>query len=168
MGASLLADAFDHHVWATGRLMDACLWLSPGQLERAVPGTYGSILGTMRHLVGADAAYLFWLTGDRGHVVEADVMELEELRDAIDRHGKAWSGFLAQDPDTERTVKDVDENGWERDTSVGIRLAQALHHGTDHRSQVCTVLTTLGVEPPSIDVWAFGLDTGRTVEVLPP
>ena len=55
MGASLLADAFDHHVWATGRLMEACLWLSPGQLERAVPGTYGSILDTMRHLVGVDA-----------------------------------------------------------------------------------------------------------------
>ena len=38
---------------------------------------------------------------------------------------------------------------------MGIRLAQALHHGTDHRSQICTALTTLGVEPPEIDVWAF-------------
>lgn len=31
--------------------------------------------------------------------------------------------------------------------------AQALHHGTDHRSQICTALTTLGVEPLLIDVW---------------
>ncbi len=38
----------------------------------------------------------------------------------------------------------------------GIRLAQFLHHGTDHRSQICTALTTLGIEPPEIDVWDFG------------
>ena len=48
-----------------------------------------------------------------------------------------------------------------------LRLAQALHHGTDHRSQICTALTTLGVEPPSIDVWEFGLQAGRSRD-LPP
>ena len=47
---------------------------------------------------------------------------------------------------------------------VSIRLAQALHHGTDHRSQICTGLTALGVEPPSIDVWDFGWQDGRVVE----
>jgi uncharacterized damage-inducible protein DinB len=42
-----------------------------------------------------------------------------------------------------------------------------LHHGTDHRSQICTALTALGVEPPGIDAWAYGLQAGRVVEVLP-
>ena len=37
---------------------------------------------------------------------------------------------------------------------------------TDHRSQICTALTTLGPEPPLIDVWAFGLQTGRVVEAF--
>ena len=50
----LLADAFDHHVWASLRIVDACLALSPEQLETNVPGTYGSILDTARHLVGSD------------------------------------------------------------------------------------------------------------------
>jgi uncharacterized damage-inducible protein DinB len=50
---------------------------------------------------------------------------------------------------------------------MGIRLAQALHHGTDHRSQICTTLTTLGVEPPSIDVWDFGARDGRVIEIPP-
>jgi uncharacterized damage-inducible protein DinB len=44
---------------------------------------------------------------------------------------------------------------------MGIRLAQVLHHGTDHRSQVCTALTTLGIEPPAIDVWDYGDSVGR-------
>jgi hypothetical protein len=39
--------------------------------------------------------------------------------------------------------------------------------GPERRSQVCTALTTLGVEPPQIDVFDFGLDAGRTVEKMP-
>ena len=50
---------------------------------------------------------------------------------------------------------------------MSIRLAQALHHGTDHRSQMCTALTTLGVEPPAIDVWDFGAEDGRVFETPP-
>jgi uncharacterized damage-inducible protein DinB len=42
-----------------------------------------------------------------------------------------------------------------------------LEHGTDHRSQICTALTTLGVEPPKIDVMNFGLTAGRVVEKMP-
>jgi uncharacterized damage-inducible protein DinB len=64
MSRSLLEDAFEHHVWATMRLIDTCLTLSAEQVETAVPGTYGSILETMRHLVGADSWYLFDITGD--------------------------------------------------------------------------------------------------------
>jgi len=52
MSGSLLEDAFAHHVWATLRLVDACVPLSPQQLGTAVPGTYGSILETFRHIVG--------------------------------------------------------------------------------------------------------------------
>ena len=62
MNRSLLEDAFAHHVWATLRLIDTCLALSPEQLETSVPGTYGSILETMRHLVGGDSSYLSVLT----------------------------------------------------------------------------------------------------------
>ena len=65
MNRSLLADAFDHHVWASLRLLDACLLLSPEQLGTAAPGTYGPILDTARHLVGSDAWYLFRISGER-------------------------------------------------------------------------------------------------------
>jgi uncharacterized damage-inducible protein DinB len=93
---------------------------------------------------------------------------LPELRAAMEADGAAWSAFLAKDPDPDAVVKEVDEtDGFERDAPVGIRLAQALHHGTDHRSQICTAITTLGVEPPAIDVWAFGRQDGRVVEVPP-
>jgi uncharacterized damage-inducible protein DinB len=38
---------------------------------------------------------------------------------------------------------------------AGIIVAQALHHGNSHREQICAVLTSLGVEPPDIQSWAY-------------
>ena len=58
-------------------------------------------------------------------------------------------------------------DGFQRWAPVGFRLAGALDHGTDHRSQICTALTSLGVEPPQIDVFDFGSATGRIVEKMP-
>jgi hypothetical protein len=62
---SSLDDAFAHHVWATNKVIDACAELSPEQLATPMPGTYGSVLDTVRHTVGADAWYLFVITGGR-------------------------------------------------------------------------------------------------------
>jgi uncharacterized damage-inducible protein DinB len=72
MSRSVLEDAFAHHVWATLLLVGSCLALSPEQLGTAVPGTYGSILDTVRHLVGSDSWYLFDITGDGSRRIEQD------------------------------------------------------------------------------------------------
>ncbi|MBA2488933.1 MAG: hypothetical protein H0V36_06350 [Chloroflexi bacterium] len=90
MSRSLLTDAFEHHVWATLRLVDACLPLSPEQLGTAAPGTYGSILDTMRHLVGSDSSYLFTMTGGRTALIKEDGMDLPALRAAMEANGAAW------------------------------------------------------------------------------
>jgi uncharacterized damage-inducible protein DinB len=167
MSRSLVADAFAHHVWATLRLIDACLPLSPGQLATGVPGTYGSIIGTLRHLVGADASYLFAVTGGRTPTIDEDRMDLGELRAAMEGNGSAWSSLLAGQLDPDVVVVRHRDDGSESHAPMGIRLAQALHHGTDHRSQVCTALTILGLEPPAIDAWDFAWQDGRLVEVPP-
>ncbi len=168
MTDSILTDAFDHHVWATVRLLDACLELTPEQLETSVPGTYGTILETMRHLVGSDAWYLFRLFDDRAYVIDEDHMDLAGLRAATEHNGAAWTALLATDPDPDAIRLGKNDDGSVTKTTVGMRLAQALHHGTDHRSQICTAITTLGIEPPGIDVWAFGEQNGRVEEIPPP
>ncbi len=164
VGRSLLADAFAHHVWATLRVIDACLALDPEQLATAVPGTYGSILDTVRHIVGADRSYLHTLSGGGLPAIDEDGMDLPGLRATMADDDGVWSRVLAQDPDPEAVVVRKRDDGSETYAPIGIRLAQVLHHGTDHRSQVCTALTTLGVEPPEIDVWDFGQQDGRVSE----
>jgi uncharacterized damage-inducible protein DinB len=167
MSTSVIEDAFSHHVWASLRLLDACTELSPEQLETFVPGTYGTILETVRHLVGSDSWYLFVMSGERTPPIDEDHMDLPELRAAMESHGAAWTGLLEENisPDTVLTRRRDD--GSETHAPMSIRLAQVLHHGTDHRSQICTALTTLGMEPPAIDVWDFGEQNGSVVQIPP-
>jgi len=167
MSRSLLEDAFAHHVWATLRLIDICLGLAPEQLEGEAPGTFGAILPTIRHLVGADASYLFALTGGRRATIDDTDMGLPGLRAVMESNGAEWKALLAQSLDPDNVVVRHRADGSESHAPAGIRLAQALHHGTDHRSQICTILTTLGVEPPAIDVWDFADEQGRLLD-LPP
>jgi uncharacterized damage-inducible protein DinB len=162
-----MEDAFAHNTWATLRVIDTCLTLGPGDLQTSVPGTYGSILDTMRHLVAADSSYLFVCTGVGAPIEDEDGMDLTDLRAATARFGPAWSTFLASQPDPDRVIVRHRDDGSETSAPLSIRLAQVVHHGTDHRSQICTALTNLGIEPPDIDLWAFGEAEGTVTETPP-
>jgi uncharacterized damage-inducible protein DinB len=34
-------------------------------------------------------------------------------------------------------------------------LAQVVHHGNHHRSQVCSALAAVDIDPPALDAWAY-------------
>ena len=168
MSNSFLEVAFAHHVWATMRVIDACLDLTAEQLETSVPGTRGPMLETIRHLVENEAFDLFVLTGDRSYIGDAGSLSLAELRGVMERTGSGWTDLVAGPLDPDAVVREVDEkDGFQRWATVAFRLAETLVHGTDHRSQLCTALTTLDVVPPKIDVFDFGLQAGRIEEQMP-
>ena len=166
MTKSILTDAFGHHIWANQLILDACAELTPDQLATPVPGTYGSIASTLRHLIQADSFYLWVQNGSTGPMISSEnTLSIADLRAANEEHEERYRELLAgpQDPDI-----DVAEHGegWDFVATLGIRVAQIVHHGSDHRSQICTGLTALGIEPPDIDLWAYGAATGRTREVV--
>ena len=95
-------------------------------------------------------------------------MGLAELREVMERRRQAWLRLLANNPDPAVVVREVDpDDGYQRDAPLALRLAGALHHGSEHRSQVCTALTLLGLDPPSIDPFTYGLELGTVAEVYP-
>ena len=167
MTRSQLDDAFGHHAWATQRLLDTCMQLDEGQLRTTSPGTFGSIIDTFRHLVGADCGYLHALSAGTVPLIDDGDMSLSDLRQVMTDNEAEWKVLLGKDLDSEVNVIRYRADGSEGHAPAGIRVAQALHHGTDHRSQICTILTTLGVEPPAIDVWDYAEKDGRLTEVPP-
>src|SRR5262245_22940235 len=167
MAITLLHDAFRHHAWANDRILEACANLTPEQLTTPTIGTYGPILATLRHLIGSDNWYLWVLTDGRHPPIHEDSAGIPELQDGARASAAAWEEFLAGDLDPDFDV--VRRQGdWEYHSPLGVRLGQVVHHGTDHRSQVCTALTSLGIQPPDIDLWAWGETTGRVREAGTP
>jgi uncharacterized damage-inducible protein DinB len=126
------------------------------------------MLETLRHIVLSDAFDLLVLSGDRAFDIDDEHMTLAEARVTMQRNGSGWAEYIARSLDPDEMVHEIDKtDGYERWAPVGFRLAGVLNHGSDHRGQVCTALTSLGVEPPRIDVFDFGLDAGRIVEKVP-
>lgn len=158
-----LIDAFRHNAWAMRELLRVCQPLSETQLDTTVPGTYGSIIATLRHTVRSEAGYCRRLTGEEPdwYVQGDDSAGLDELARYIEDLAARWERFLASPFDAERTFVVEWHDGIDRDVPAGVFLAQALHHGNEHRAQIATALTTIGVEPPGWGLWEFAEATNR-------
>lgn len=158
-----LIDAFNHNAWATDMVLNVCRELSDDQLDATATGTFGSVIETLRHIVSSEASYYRRLSGDTpewysDQLESADVGTL--AGHAADLAGR-WQRFLATPFDAERTFVIPWDDDIDRDVPAGVVLVQALHHAGEHRTQVCTTLTAIGVPPLELGVWEFAEDTDR-------
>jgi uncharacterized damage-inducible protein DinB len=158
-----LAELYRHKTWATLRLIEACAALDERQLAATAPGTYGSILATLQHLVAAEESYFGTATGEfPADPLTQEPATLAELAARISRLGPRWLDLAADPASAEREV--VTGDGWRGPAAVA--MAQALHHAEAHRSHVLTVLGARGIELPGLDisedldVWHHAIDTG--------
>ena len=156
-----LLDPFRHDAWATRELIGICRGLPPEQLEATAPGTYGSVHRTLHHIISAEDYYRHLLAGVERKWRSTDpAPPLDELARRAEELAASWEASLTEPFDPDRIVVDEDREG-RLEIRAGVLLAQALTHGTDHRTQVLAILTRLGVEHPDLDAWDYGRATGR-------
>ena len=162
----LLIEAFRYNKWANVHLLDVCAKLSGEQLQLTAPGTYGTIAATFLHLFAAEQRYLRRLTpGSKPDFNERDAVapSLAKLREHAIRSGdqliEAASRITPED-----TIEE-ERNGQLLRLHLGVVIIQALHHGNDHRTHICTILGHNGIGYGDMDVWAYGQATGGIVSV---
>lgn len=159
-----LLDPIRHNSWATGGLLAFCRDLDARQLAATAPGTYGSVLSTLQHFIGAEGRYLRTLSGfspDWPREPE-DTEDLMELTSMAEDRAALWEQVLADEVDPERFVSWTSTGtGARNQARVGVILAQTLNHGNEHRAQISTVLSNIGIEPPQLDGWHYAMVTGR-------
>ena len=156
-------EAFKYHRWANLYLLDVCAKLTDEQLQLTAPGTYGTIAATWLHLVRGEQGYLERLDGGKPAISKRDafpgVARLRELAAGSgDRLVEAARKIKPDD-----VIETKDEEGFKLHLSVVI--IQALHHGNDHRTHVCTILGAHDIPYGEMDVWAYGEATGLIVPV---
>jgi uncharacterized damage-inducible protein DinB len=159
----LLPEFFRHNQMMNQRLLDACRQLSPEQLAATVPGTYGSIGASLVHIANSQSGYAARLLDiERPELLADDPFPgFETLTDRMAR-GNAQLLEVAASGASDRKVRVTGDDPpgvwW---MPVSLFLLQAVNHGTEHRSQVATILTQLGIQPPEMDGWTYFLASGR-------
>jgi uncharacterized damage-inducible protein DinB len=164
-----LGDPLRHNSWATAQLLELCKGLSPEQLRSSSPGNYGTILETLQHIIGAEENYHTRLSGTPTEWTRraTEVEELDELARLNEGLAAFWEELAASEFDPERTIRFAysdptpEDVGKEFDVKAGILVAQTINHGNEHRAQIFTILTTLGVEAPELSGWTYAEATGR-------
>ena len=146
-----------HDVWATEELLKRCRSLSAEQWQLTAPGTYGSIQKTFAHIVRANEGYLNTYGVipqpfiDLDAAVDEIASRLGRVRDAVEQL------FKSREVDFDKKMHDERRK---LDLELWVPLVQFAHHGSDHRSQIGTILTLNGLEAPELDVWAYATAEG--------
>ncbi len=154
-----LSEAFQHHTWATERLIRHLGSLPEPALSATTNGVYGEVLATLTHLLDADRRYLLYLEGTTPPPrPDVDpIQTLDELADRLRDQAVRWRILLSRIGEVDVLIPARADRP-ELPHATNLLVAQALHHGGDHRTQICTVLTANGYEAPDLDVWSYWLD----------
>ena len=156
--ADVLRDAFAYHSWATRTLLDAIERLGPQTLDARIEGTYGSIAATLTHLVDSDRRYQLRMREPSPPPTEEHPPRpLTELRELVNQQERRWNELLdrLERRELEASIVDRAEDYPDIGHAETLLFLQALHHGNDHRTQVCSTLGALGLEVPETDVWEY-------------
>jgi uncharacterized damage-inducible protein DinB len=155
MIANLLEKLFEHNNWANYQMIQACLSLSDEQLDaQPQSATKGSIRQTLVHLVKAQRNYLRLLTLPLEERRESPPLEFADLQESAFLSGEGLLA-LARDwfsrPPNARlqTADGYLVEPW-------VVMVQAINHATEHREQINSMLTALGITPLDQDGWTFG------------
>ena len=156
MATSTLDHVLRHNAWANKTLLEFCAALEPAAFDLSGAGTYGTLYGTLQHIVAGEQFYIQLLTGE---VLGTPVRKTE--RHALDDliAISALTGARAIDVAATDDVARVIAPG-EDQTTVGVVLAQLVHHGNEHRAHATTILGSHGRTTPKIGAWSYGIANG--------
>jgi uncharacterized damage-inducible protein DinB len=141
--------------WANAQILAACQELTPDHLAAAAPGAYGSIHRTLGHIIAAEADYVGRMTGDGPQPPfrwedEPDVADIaafagqvaDALLDAVQRISPTH-------------LVHEEEDGLFIDYHARHLFMQAINHGIEHRTNITTIINSLGLPTPEVDCWSY-------------
>lgn len=144
--------------WANARLYEAALTLSDPDYRRNVGVFFGSMHGTLNHLLVTDRIWLKRLTGEGDHPDRLDAIMYEDRsRLALARadEDERIATFAASlDDDTiAGMLKYANSTGRQFEQPRSEVLTHWFNHQTHHRGHAHAILSIVtGREPPSLDM----------------
>ncbi len=158
----IITRLFHHNTWANLKLLDFCADLGEEQLEASAVGCFGSIRETLLHFVSSEVDYVNLATEKLppDPLLSDPFPGFDALKAAV-----RWAGdellqlAISARADTIVRVMRPDEPIFEY--PLAGFLVQVLNHSTEHRTQISTIVSQLGLEPPVISGWKYMKEMGE-------
>lgn len=152
-----------YNAWMNVKLYEAAAQLPPQELAADRGAFFGSLIGTMNHLVAGDT---LWLSRFAGHparhaaldpvramrvpaaiteIFSLDLATLAVQRRALDAAILAWIAELADD-EFDHVLHYASTKGVVSNRRLGGLLTHFFNHQTHHRGQCSTLLSQAGVD----------------------
>ena len=149
-----------YNVWQNNQLRPSLDVLSKEELTRDRGAFFGSIFGTLNHILWADTIWLHRFGAGpeprvdaRQHTqTTADLADWHAERTRIDANLAAWAASLTQAELDQDLVWSSKLSDREQTTPMGIAAVHVFNHQTHHRGQVHAMLTSAGQPAPVSDL----------------
>ena len=155
MHSAYFATFARYNAWANRRLYAACEKLSTAEYLRGRPSAWGSIHGTLNHVLVSDRIWLARIEGRPvaglrpDQILYADLIGLKIARIAEDdRLRNLVDGLVEAKLDD--VLEYSDSEGRRRETPLRIVLGQLFNDHTHHRAQAHALLFQTAVAPPAL------------------
>ena len=148
--------------WANRRAYDDAASLPDEVRKRPAGLFFGSVHGTLNHLLVTDYIWMRRFTGDGPQPQRLNQIlheDFAELRTARELEDERISAFVTGLDEYEREIVYQNSTGKTFHQQLGPALTHFFNHQTHHRGQVHAGLTLAGIrEPASLDL--LGLQRG--------
>lgn len=146
--------------WANRRLYEACAGLDDAARKRDRSAFFGSIHGTLNHLLVGDRIWLSRLNGQPHGIKSLDQIlfdDFDALREAREiEDGRAIDLVDGLTEDKLQTVlRYANMAGTPQETRRDIVYLHIFNHQTHHRGQAHCLLSQAGIEAPPLDLIYF-------------
>lgn len=160
--AEKLRELLKYTLWADRKVLAAVKEMDPDHVVRDAGASFGSLLGTMAHLLGAEQVWLSRFVGNpMGRLPTIDDWpDLESLVLGFEETWPQLEFFLASITN-EQLHGEVQWTNSKGETYRRILWQAVVHmvnHSTFHRGQVVLLMRQMGYEPPSTDMIYFFRD----------
>ncbi len=159
MDPEVAGELLDYSSWANKRLLGAVAQLDSDQFMRALGGSFGSLQGTLTHMLWAEWLWLERWQGRSPMEVFSpatfpSVDSLEARWNQVQSAQEAFLSTLAPDQ-LQRVVRYTNRKGETWEYPLWRQIHHAFNHSTYHRGQLTHMLRALGVRPVSTDFLVF-------------
>ncbi len=145
-------------IWADRTCLDAARGIDPEALTRDAGVSFGSLLGTLSHILGSQRRWLARFTGQQASG-DPTFPDLESLAAGWSETAAELEFFLASltEEQLAAEITWVDTEGPVYTRPLWQPVCHMVNHSTYHRGQVVSLMRQLGYEPPETDLIRFFL-----------